>query len=292
MGGCPPYVYIMVSHLFVWPWLETAWSCRGHTIDMRFRQDLLSSATLAAAPRFDQTPCCRLIRGSLPHNNPVFHEIGLSTELGGGIATSFQNMRYLSQRLNDWALSPTTLEMMSFTEMRTAVVYRLLSFANQKPASEMTSVDYHIETCRLAALIYIKLALHMYMPLCGLTRGLKKQLINLIKQGEANGTIVFGCRPQPFSVTWALFIGGILSLNKEEEEWFAQRLARGTRASGVEAWAEMEARLRTICWQNKLNTPTCMSLWRRVKDIHAEYWAAQVCDVASRWDRTGWYCDS
>ena len=268
------------------------WELSRRYIDMRFRQDLLSSATLAAAPRVEQTPCCRLIRGSLPHNNPIFHDIGLSTELGGGIASSFQNMRYLSQRLNDWALSPTNLEMMSFTEMRTAIVYRLLSFANQKPASEMTSVDYHIEICRLAALIYIKIALHMYMPLCALTQGLKKKLINLINQGEANGTIVFGCRPQPFSVTWALFIGGILSLNKEEEEWFAQRLARGTRASGVEAWEKMEARLKTICWQNKLNTPTCMSLWRRIEDIHAEYWAAQVCDVPSRWDRTGWYCDS
>ena len=291
MGWCPPNVYIMVSHIFVWPWLMTAWNCRGHTVDTRFRQDLLSSATLAAAPRVERTPCCRLIRGSLPHNNPVFQDIGLSTELAGGIATSFQNMRYLSQRLNDWASTPTTLEMMSFTELRTAIVYRLLSLKNQKPASEMTSVDYHIELCRLAALIYIKIALHMYMPLCAMSQGLKKQLINLVTQGETNGAIVFGCRTQPCSVTWAFFVGGIISLNKEEEEWFAQRLARGTRASGVEAWTEMEARLRTICWQDKLNTPTCMSLWRRVEDIHAEYWAAQVCNVPSRWDRTGWYCD-
>ena len=263
---------------------------------MRFRQDLLSSATLTTAPRVDQTPCCRLIRGSLPHNNPVFHDIGLSTELGGGIATSFQSMRYLSQRLNSWAstpaLTPTTDEMMSFTEMRTAIVYRLLSLANRKPASMMTSVDYHIELCRLAALIYIKIALHMYMPLCGMSQRLKNQLISLIKQGEANGASVFGCHPQPFSVTWALFIGGIISLNKEEEEWFAQRLSRGTRVLGVEAWAEMEARLRTICWRDKLNTPTCVSLWRRVEDIHAKYWAAQVCNMPSRWDRTGWYCDS
>ena len=247
---------------------------------------------MASAPRYEPTPCCLLIQGSLPSSNPVFSDLGLSTQVCDEIATSFRDMRYLTDATLTWEKYQTTLEIMSYSKMRTAVVHRLLSITNQKPVSEMTNLDYHVETCRLAALIYIKLALHMYFPICAIMQSLKAQLMNLIKQGEANCTIGVGARPQPGSITWALFMGGIISLDKDEEEWFAQRLAKGIRASGVESWTEMEERLRQICWLDKLNTPTCRSLWSRVEAIHAEYWAIQVRSVASDWDRKGpcyWY---
>lgn len=247
---------------------------------------------MASTPHFEQTPCCLLIRGSLPCSNPSFPDFGLSTDICGEIAASFENMRSLSQMMTKCSQPQTTLDIMSFSGMRTEVFIRLLSFANQKPASEMTIIDYHVEICRLAALAYIIVAIHMYLPICAIVRSLKTQLMNLIEQGEANGTIGVGGRPQPGSVTWALFVGGILSLNQEEEEWFAQRLARGIRASGVETWAEMEERLRQTCWLDKLNTPTCRSLWSRVERIHAEHWAVQVRSVASDWDISGpfyWY---
>lgn len=184
------------------------------------------------------------------------------------MAASLENMRYLSQITTKRNKSQATMEIMSFDKMRTEIVLRLMSFANQKPVSEMTILDYHIETCRLAALMYIKVALHMYFPLCAVVRRLKAQLMKLIEQGEANRTIGLGA--QPGSITWALFVGGVLSLNKEEEEWFALRLAGGIRASGVETWAEMEERLGQICWLDKLNTPTCLRLWSRIEAIHAE----------------------
>ena len=249
---------------------------------------------MASAPKYEQTSCCLLILGSLSYSNLIFPDLGLSTELCGEIATSFQDMRCLSQTVTNWDKRRTTLDIMSFSEMRTNIAHRLLSIANQKLASEMTNLDYHIEICRLAALIYIKIALHTYSPLCATIRSLKAQLINLIKKGEANCTIGVGARPQPYSIVWALFVGGILSLNEEEEEWFAQRLAKGIRASGVETWAEMEERLRQICWIEMLNTSTCRRLWWRVESMHAKYWAAQVRSVASDWDRKGpfyWYPD-
>lgn len=252
-------------------------------------QDLLSSAMMASALPYEQTPCCLLIRGSLPYSNPIFPECGLSTELCGEIAAAFQNMRYLSRKINNWDTTQTTRDIMSFSKMRTNMVDKLLSFANRKPAAEMTNLDYHIETCRLAALIYIKFALHMYFPLCAIIRSLKAQLMNIIKQGEANHTIGLGARPPPGSITWTLFICGSLSLDKDEEEWFAVRIARGIRPSGVETWAEMEEHLGRICWLPKLNTPTCRSLWRRVGSLHAEYWAAQVRVVASDCNRSGLY---
>lgn len=135
----------------------------------------------------------------------------------------------------------------------------------------------------------------MYFPLCAIVRSLKAQLVALIEQGEANGTIGLGARPQPGSITWALLVGGAVSLNRGEEEWFARRLARGIRASGVEGWAEMEEHLGQMCWLDGLNAPTCQRLWRRVGAMRAEYAAGRTRCVASDWDRTGpfyWYLRS
>ena len=249
---------------------------------------------MASTPHFEPTPCCLLLRGSLPSNSPSFPDCGLSTDIWDGIAASFENIRYLSQMGTNYSLPQTTLDIMCFSKMRTEVVLRLLSLANQTPALEMTILNYNVEICRLAALLYVMIAIHMYLPLCATVRSLKTQLMNLVEQGEANGTIAIGGRPQPESVTWALFVGGIVSLSQEEEEWFAQRLARGIRASGVETWADMEERLRQTCWLDKLNTSTCQSLWSRVERIHAEHWAVQVRSVASDWDISGpfyWYPD-
>ena len=57
--------------------------------------------------------------------------------------------------------------------------------------------------------------------------------------------------------------------------------------SGLVTWTEMEERLGQICWLDKLNTPTCRSLWRKVEGILAEYWAHQVREAALDWDRKG-----
>ncbi len=245
-------------------------------------------------PRYEPTPCCHLVRGTLPYSDPIFSELGLSTEFCGEIATCFQNMRHLTEMISSWNDARTAVDMLSFSEIRADTVHRLLSVANTKPALEMTNLDYQVELCRLAALIYIRVALHD-KPYYPRVRILKDQLMHLIKRGEANCIIGVGARRQPTSVTWALFVSGIVSLSKEEEEWFAQRLAKGIRASGIETWPEIEDRLRQICWLDKLNTPTCRSLWNRIMVIHAEYWAAQVRFVASEWDRQGpvyWYRSS
>ena len=194
-------------------------------------------------------------------------------------------MRYLTQVLDNWNGSQTTLEIMSFTKTRTYISQRLLSLANNKQALEMTNLDYTVEICRLAALIYIKVALDTDTALCATVQSLNSQLMQLIRQGEANGTVGVGARKQPVSVGWALFVGGSLTINKEEHEWFAQRLAKGIRASGVETWPELERRLRQICWLDKLNTSTCRSLWGRIIVIHAEYRSAQVRHIVLVWDR-------
>lgn len=240
---------------------------------------------MASAPRYEPGAYCLLVRGDLPYSDPIFSSLGISPDFCWQIATSFQNMRYLTQTLDNWNGSQTTLENLSFTKTRTYISQRLLSLANHKQALEMTNLDYTVEICRLAALIYIKVALDTDNALCATVRSLSSQFMQLIRQGEANGTIGVGARKQPVSGTWALFVVGSLTINKEEQEWFAQRLAKGIRASGVETWPEMERRLRQTCWLDKLNTSTCRSLWGRIMVIHAEYWSAQVCHIVPDWDR-------
>lgn len=299
-GGSQSLGWEGILHTFIsWYVISFYWPSVGNwpdlsewKTDLRLRQDLLSSAMTASAPRRESPPQCLPIQGSLPDSGPIFPELGLSTELGGDSSISFQNMRYLTQITNNWLESRIAIDNVSFSKIRADTVYRLLSAANTKPASEMSNLDYRVETCRLAALIYIKIVLHMDIPLCAMIRSLKFQLMQLIKQGEANGTIGVGAQEQPASITWALFISGITSLNRDEEEWFAQRLAKGIRASGVKTWPEMEDRLRQICWLDKMNIPTCQVLWNRIMDINAEYGAAQVSSMASDWDRKApfyWY---
>ena len=217
----------------------------------------------------------------MPYDDPIFSGLGFSTDFCREVATSFQSMRYLTEILNNGTDIQTTSEITPFSETRIDTVYRLLSVANTKPPLEMSNLDYQIEICRLAALTYIKAALHPSIPLCATICNLRSQLIKLIKQGERNGTVGVGARRSPISISWALFVVGSLTFDRGEKEWFAQRLAKGIRASSVETWSEMERHLRQICWLDKLNTSTCRDLWSRVMVINAEYGTPQVGDVTS-----------
>lgn len=275
----------IVSPLFLVEHWNSAGVRRKKSADERYRQNLLSSAMMASAPRYEPGPYCLLVRGDLPYSDPVLSEIGLSPDFCWQVATTFQNMRYLTQTLDNWNGSQTALETMSFTKTRTYISQRLLSLANNKQALEMTNLDYTVEICRLAALIYIRFVLDTETALCATVRSLSSQLMQLIRKGEANGTIGVGARKQPVSGTWALFVVGSLTVNEEEQEWFAQRLAKGIRGSGVETWPEMERRLRQICWLDKLNTSTCRNLWGRIMAIHAEYSSAQVGRIVPNWGR-------
>ena len=225
---------------------------------------------IASAPGHELTSHCHLIEGNLSYSDPIFSGMELWTESCGDIAACFKNLRLLNDTIDRWDKSQPTVELVSFSEIRVDTVHRLQSVANSKPASEMTSLDYQVEICRLAALIYIRLVFQLDSPLCSRIRILKDQAINLIKQGEVNGRIGAFAQQQPTLVIWALFLCGVVSLNNEEQEYFAQPLAKGIRPSGIETWLEMEHRLRQICWLAKLQTPRCWGLWSRIMVLHGQ----------------------
>ena len=240
---------------------------RPQLIDLRSRQDLLSFAMMAPASGHERIPYRHPIQSDLAFSDPIFSGMELSSGFCGDIAACFHNLRHLNDIINGWDETQPMVELVSFSEIRADTVHRLQSVANTKPASDMTNLDYQVEICRLAALIYIRVVFQLDSPLCSRTRILKDQAIRLIKQGEADGRIDAGARQQPTSVTWALFLCGVVCLNSEEQECFAQVLGKGIRSSGIETWLEMEHCLREICWLGKLQTSRCWSLWSRMMII-------------------------
>lgn len=189
---------------------------------------------IAAPPNYELTPFCSLSRGTLPFISPIFSDLGLPSRICTELATIFHNMRYVTRSLSKFC---TSQDLQSLNKMRTAIEQRLLSLAHfaSKPTSEMTTLDYQLEICRLAALIYIGYALQPFLPSTRtsnstLLQVLKSELVALLEQHDKptkNG------HAQPSSVAWSLFISGILALDEDEEVWFAWQIAKGAREAGI-----------------------------------------------------------
>ena len=240
------------------------------------RQDLLSSAILASRPRFAPTPCCALVKGTLLCN--VASDFDLWTGLCGEILEIFHDIRYLTSCMttrnnrieeSGWMAfgSVTTAGMMAFSNERSFIEHRLLTLREIiKPRAAMQHEDYLLESCRIAALIYINCVLRKYSPNSTVLKNLKAQLILTIQDWEKSGLGTTSW-PLPSSLTWILFIGGILSLNSLEETWFAERIARSMRSAGLKTWIDVEGLLVRMIWVDKLRTSACMRLWQKVEEV-------------------------
>ena len=200
--------------------------------------------------------------------------MALDAGISGRFRSLFDDLKYLTDSLkphvgnkgnNAKATSlATTLDLMTFSKTRTAIEHRILDMARSyyKPRERMSRDDYNFELCRLAALIYIKCALHMFLPvgqILGSLKGelmqliedgekhgalpsflpggqilgsLKAELVRLIKDGEKHGALGARERMQAGSAIWGLLMGSLLSSTPEEEEWFAKRITEGTRMLG------------------------------------------------------------
>ena len=194
----------------------------------------------------------------------------LPYELYGGLSTIFRDIRQLTFAVNTQRQFSTAKDLMKLCGIRTAIEYQLLSLKHQRLGLETTDLDHHLEICRLAALAYVQRALHVFLPAYAVIRSLKLQLISSFEEKERKRVNMVETSG-PSILLWALFMGGILlSLDEEDEHWFAQRIAQHVRAAGITTWAQMESWLRKVCWLDNLYTPTCKSLWQRVEDAVAE----------------------
>ena len=243
---------------------------------MRIREDLFYSAMVAEAPHYELTSFSLPCNGALGNESFNVPGLDLPYQLYGDLSTIFRGIRYLTFALfTAKGQSHTAMDLLTCSKVRTAVEYHLLSFKQHKEGPETTDLDCHVEIYRLAALIYVQRGLHVFLPAYGIMRSLKVQIMHSFEETERNsGNVVE--TPRPSLLLWALFMGGILSLDEEDEKWFAHRIARHVRAAGIRHWAQMEGWLREVCWLDKLYTPTCRSLWQRVEDAVAENRPAEL----------------
>ena len=228
---------------------------------------------LASPPQFPRVPCETVV-GGLPFPRPMatlIPDLGDTDELCQEMTTNLENMSYLTNCLNNWEFSSTFTDMMTFGRMRSTLEYRLCVLQIRKPPPDMTALDYQLEACRLAALIFLQLVYHNFKPFCSTLRTSKEQLMELVTEGEERGFGPMDLQLPRGSLRWALFMGGLLSLNAEEETWFAVRIATSMKmlhGQSRKTWADMEEYLKAVSWSDRLKTPECMSLWDRIQTIY------------------------
>ena len=231
---------------------------------------------LAEKPRYEVASFSLPRSGALEYNNLIFSGFDLPYQVYGGLSIAFRDIRYLTFAVTAQGQSYTAMDLTTFNRIRTAVEYHLLSLKQQTRGTETTELDCQLEICRLAALIYVQLALHLFLPAYAVMRSLKRQIISSLKEKEKH-RIGEGMASRPSLLLWALFMGGILSLDEREEKWFAQRITQQIRTTGITTWAQMQSWLREVCWLDRLHTSTCKSLWQRVEDAIAERQRTEAC---------------
>lgn len=230
---------------------------------------------MAAPPYFARVPCEAVVGGlPFPHPMATFTpDLGKTDELCKEMTTIFENLRYLANESKSTWSGASVNDIMIFGRMRSTLEHRLVMLKLRKAPKDMTILDYQLEVARRAALIFLRCVFHNYKPVSPILRKSKEELMIVIIKGEKKGFKQLDLQLRRGPLTWAMFMGGILSLDAEEETWFAMRIATSIKALGPRrdplCWHEIENYLKEIAWVDSLNTPECMSLWDRVRGICA-----------------------
>ena len=157
---------------------------------------------------------------------------------------------------------------MTFSAMRSALVHHLLTLKTRKTAANMTLMDYQLKAVRLGAIIYLDAIFVNYRPLPSLIENSKSQLMRVVSEGESQGLGDVELHLRRGLLTWALWMGGLVSIDEDEETFFAKRIAISIDAwhrEEMATWTKFEAYLWRVAWSENLKTAKCMSLWERVK---------------------------
>lgn len=132
----------------------------------------------------------------------------------------------------------------------------------------MQDLDYLLEACRLAALIFLNRIFHGFLTRCFIFVQLRCQLKELLLEKESQ--IVHEIYPlmQRGYYTWALFLGGIHSLEDEDITFFAKCIATSTQiwqVQGFGSWSEILIRIKRVCWTNSLQITDCEEFVEQVE---------------------------
>ena len=218
--------------------------------------------------RFGRRPKNLNIQGEMPSSNPVWTEFGISIEPGLDIINIFKDIRQL-MALTSIGSSIMLSELTSLEGLGAGIMHVLLSLKIRKPKQQMQDLDYLNEACRLAALMFVKRTLHGVWPRCPIITRTRCQLKELLLEKESRPLSEVLPLPHldPEYYTWALFMGGIHSLEDEDKSFFAKRIAVLTQswlATFFGQWPGVMSCIKNIAWHNTLDGPVCEAFGARV----------------------------
>ncbi len=235
---------------------------------MVYRQDLISWAILSTTPHFPRLPVCLIIQGETPSCSPICPELGTSTELCAEMINNFNHMRHLTDLQTNFNHSITFTEQISLDNAIFSLEHRLSSLRIRKPSGKMHNLDYVLEACRIAALVFLHGTFHGRTLRCPIIRQLRYRLKELLLEKESQVIEEIHPKTQRGYYTWALYMGGINSLEDEDSQFFAERIATSTRVWQVEGfggWPEILSRIKRVGWTNALQSPECERFGKRVE---------------------------
>ena len=190
------------------------------------------------------------------------------------LAIIYMQLRYLSAQM---PLAGSTtgpfsdVDMLAFSEARSSIEHSLLCLSPLAPnaikdidEADIPQEDYIFEAHRLAALIYLNIVLRNCTPNGCALQSLKSQLKHTIRKAE-RPTACLG--PRRRTALWAVFVGGLTSLNNEEETFFAGWIVKAMSYNDLQSWEEVEKALREVAWADMLTCVVRKSLWPTVQGV-------------------------
>ncbi|MCJ1314004.1 hypothetical protein MMC25_007684 [Agyrium rufum] len=223
-------------------------------------QDMLTSTVLLTRPRFAKTTCNvvllglgtlvghAIFKGEKDEDDDDDHAHSIVCD---HLLTIFQNIRVLSVVLEsfDGGKAASANEMMSFSKLRSAIEYELVSLP-----TDINSCSTDPETailcrlCRVATHIYINHILRNFGPAFATMRFLKKHLMqeyDSLSEDEMTLDNLASWR----SIFWALAIGSLLAQDREEKIWFVGKIMYAKAMLGIfDGDIDVEATLRQYPW--------------------------------------------
>ena len=181
---------------------------------------------------------------------------------------NFNHMRHLTDLQANLDHSITFTEQISLDNAVFSLEHRLSSLHIRKSSGKMRDLDYVLEACRIAALVFLHGTFHGRTLRCPIIRQLRYRLRELLLEKESQ--IIDEIHPELQRVyyTWALYMGGINSFEDEDSHFFAERIATSTRVwqvQGSGGWPEVLSRIRRVSWTNALQSPECERFGKRVE---------------------------
>jgi hypothetical protein len=64
---------------------------------------------------------------------------------------------------------------------------------------------------------------------------------------------------------WVYYIGGMVSAESLEMEWYSSYIARCMISLGLRAWSELKSHLFQLLWTETMHDQACTALWQQVQ---------------------------